>query len=94
MRAGNQWIRWTWCGTLKSHELLLKYRHDARCTFSKVLVWYVDRGASGDRSCVEGNDILVLSGYYFEIASACGTKYIPYHRIRKIVYDGTTTWER
>jgi hypothetical protein len=79
---------------LKSHELLLKYRHDARYIFSKVIVWYLDRGAPDDRSCVEGDEILVLDAYYFEIVSAHGTKSIPYHRIRKIAYDGTTAWER
>jgi len=43
---------------------------------------------------VKGDDILVLDAYYFEIVSSHGTKYIPYHRIRKIAYDGSTAWER
>ena len=80
--------------TLTSHILLLKYRHDPACVFSRVSVWYLDRGAPGDRSCAEGDDILVLEAYYFEIASSRGTKYIPYHRIRKIAYDGVMVWER
>ena len=94
MRAGNPLLSWRRYRTLKSHELLLKYRHDSRYTFSKVNVWYVDRGAPGDCSRVEGNDILVLGASYFEIGSAYGTKNIPYHRIRKLAYDGITAWER
>jgi uncharacterized protein (UPF0248 family) len=79
---------------LTSHELLLKYWHDTRYTFSEIRVYYVDRGAPGDRSCVDGTDIRLLDAYYFEIASMSGAKYIPYHRIRKIIYDEKIVWER
>jgi len=79
---------------LKSHALLLKYRHDARFSFGNITVWYVDRGAPGDRSQVSGADISDLSAHYFEVASDSGTKCIPYHRIRRIAYAGATIWER
>jgi uncharacterized protein (UPF0248 family) len=79
---------------LTSHELLLKFWHDSRYNFSEVRVEYVDRGAPGDRSAISGMDIRMLDAYYFEIASEQGMKYIPYHRIRKIMYDGTIIWER
>jgi uncharacterized protein len=79
---------------LTSHNLLLKFWHDSRYVFSGVGVEYVDRGAPGDRSVVSGNDIRVLDSYYFEIASEPGVKYIPYHRIRKLTYNGKTVWER
>jgi len=79
---------------LTSHQLLLKFWHDSRYNFSEVRVEYIDRGAPGDRSAISGMDIRVLDAYYFEIASEQGVKYIPYHRIRKIMYNGKTIWER
>ena len=79
---------------LTSHELLLKFWHDPRYAFSEVSVEYVDRGVPGDRSTVSGMDIRVLDAYYFEITSGMYTKYIPYHRIRKIMYGTSTIWER
>jgi len=79
---------------LKSHELLLKVRFDPRYEFQKVLVWYVDRGAPGDRSQARGNAIVSLEPYYLEIQSERGIKRIPYHRIRKIIYAGDVIWER
>ena len=79
---------------LKSHELLLKFRHDARFDFAKLRVCYVDRGAPHDCSCADGREIPALEAYYFEVASATGVKYIPYHRIRLILYAGVTVWER
>ncbi len=79
---------------LKSHELLLKFRHDARFEFEKVRVCYVDRGAPNDTSCAGGKTIPELEAYYFEVESASGIKYIPYHRIRQILYAGIMIWER
>jgi uncharacterized protein (UPF0248 family) len=79
---------------LKSHQLLLKYRHDTRYTFCDLQVCYVDRGALADMSCVNGSEIRALEAYYFDVASEHGNKYIPYHRIRKIAYAGETIWER
>ena len=79
---------------LTSHQLLLKYWHDQRFVFSDIIVCYVDRGAPGDRSCIGGGGIRNLDAYYFEIVSDYGTKCIPYHRIRKISYNGDTIWER
>ena len=79
---------------LKSHALLLKFRHDARFEFAKVRVCYVDRGAPDDCSCADRNTIPSLEAYYFEVESATGMKYIPYHRIRQIFYEGITIWER
>jgi len=77
-----------------SHTLLLKYFHDPRYTFGKISVCYIDRGAPGDRSCVDGEEIVRLDSYYFEKESSFGPTPIPYHRITKILYDGETIWER
>ena len=79
---------------LTSHELLLQYRHDPSYIFSMVTVCYIDRGAPGDRTCVDGSDIRHLESYYFEIGSGKYMKYIPNHRIRKITYAGEPVWER
>jgi uncharacterized protein (UPF0248 family) len=79
---------------LTSHGILLKYWHDVRYVFSKIQVWYVDRGAPGDISFVEGRDIQMLDAYYFVILPESGAKSIPYHRIRKIMYNGEALWER
>jgi uncharacterized protein (UPF0248 family) len=77
-----------------SHTLLLKYLHDPRYSFERVEVWYIDRGAQNDRSCVTGDRIVKLDAYYFERESSFGTKAIPYHRITQILYDGEPVWAR
>ena len=79
---------------LTSHALLLQYRHDSWFVFSPLSVLYVDRGALGDLSCMEGSMIAELADYYFEINTVQGKKCIPYHRLRKIAYEGKSVWER
>jgi uncharacterized protein (UPF0248 family) len=78
----------------KSHQILLKIRYDPRYSFDSVRVWYVNRGAPGDCSYVDGNQIQKLEAYYLEIAAGDTTTCIPYHRIRKILYENTVVWER
>ncbi|NYT16802.1 MAG: DUF504 domain-containing protein [Methanomicrobiales archaeon] len=78
----------------KSRELLLRIYHDPRCRFGEVVVCYIDRGAPGDESCVEGVRIRELDSQYMEIESAVGVSPIPYHRITRILYAGKTAWER
>jgi len=77
-----------------SHALLLRYYHDPQFDFSKIKVEYIDRGAPGDRSSVDGEDISNLDRDYFEVLSDWGTKPIPYHRILRISYMGLPVWER
>jgi len=79
---------------LTSHAILLKYRYDPRFSFSDVGIWYVDRGAPGNRSWAYGRDIRALESQYFEVASGNGRKCIPYHRIRRIMYANAVVWER
>jgi len=78
---------------LTSHALILKFRHDPRFSFTKVRIWYVDRGAPEDCSQADG-DCIILDAYYLKISSADGEKYIPYHRVRRIFYAGVPVWER
>jgi len=75
-----------------SHAILLRLRHDPQYDFRKVSVEYVNRGAPGDRSTVQGDRILKLDQGWMEIESEVGTTFIPYHRIRRIAYDGETMW--
>ncbi|AFD01084.1 Uncharacterized protein conserved in archaea [Methanocella conradii HZ254] len=58
---------------------------------SEAVVYYVHRGAPGDSKAVSGADIAKLEGFCFELNT--GTC-IPYHRIYKITYRGTTIFER
>ena len=81
-------------GMRTSHALLLKFFHDPRYSFDKVKVWYIDRGAQNDLSCVDGCAIAHLDAYYFERKSEYGTTSIPYHRITRILYDGEEQWTR
>jgi uncharacterized protein len=77
---------------LTSHKLLQQYWHDERYDTSKVRVWYIDRGATSDRSSVSGPDISI-EPYYISIRTTDGEKPVPYHRILLITYDGKVTFE-
>ncbi|HQD26690.1 MULTISPECIES: DUF504 domain-containing protein [Methanoculleus] len=75
-----------------SHRLLLRLYHDPGYDFSRVEVEYVDRGAPGDRSRVQGERVVALDAQYLEVDSGTHVACIPYHRIRRILYDGKTLW--
>jgi uncharacterized protein len=77
-----------------SHALLLRLRHDPQFDFGKAEVEFVDRGAPGDRSAVQGDKIIHLEPGWMEIEWENKTKLIPFHRIRRITYDGATMWEK
>lgn len=77
-----------------SHVLMLRFYHDPQYDFGKVSIEYVNRGAPGDRSSVTGDCIMSLEQGGMEIESEMKTKFIPYHRIRRIAYDGKTMWEK
>ncbi len=78
----------------RSREILLQMYHDPRYRFGLVLVCYTDRGAPGDESCAGGEQITQLGSQFMEIESIKGTSSIPYHRITRILYDGTRIWEK
>jgi uncharacterized protein len=77
-----------------SHALLLRLFHDPQYKFGKVSVEYLDRGAPGDRSLIQGDKIIHLEHGIMEIESKMKTKFIPMHRIRRIAYDGEIMWEK
>ena len=75
-----------------SHTLLLRLRYDPRFEFSKIRVEFINRGAAGDRSEIHGDSIIKLEAFGMEIESEQGSTLIPYHRIRRITYKGSTMW--
>jgi uncharacterized protein (UPF0248 family) len=78
----------------KSREILLRFYHDPAFRFEMVEVCYTDRGAPGDESCIEGIHIRALDSRYMETETPNGLTPIPYHRIKKILYEGIVFWER
>jgi uncharacterized protein (UPF0248 family) len=56
-------------------------------------VEYVDRGAPGDLSLISGDKIIKLEQGWMQIAAVAGIKFIPFHRIRRIIYRGSVVWE-
>ncbi|NTU99724.1 MAG: DUF504 domain-containing protein [Methanoregulaceae archaeon] len=77
----------------KSREILLRFYHDPAFRFERVEVWYADRGAPGDESCIGGSRIRAVDSRYMEIESPRGLTPIPYHRIKKILYEGIVVWQ-
>ncbi|MBN1167217.1 MAG: DUF504 domain-containing protein [Methanospirillaceae archaeon] len=77
-----------------SHTLLLRLWHDPSFTFSLVEVTYCNRGAPGDETTVAGTDISGLLAEYFTILRSGQEVCIPYHRLRRICYQGRTLWSR
>ncbi len=77
-----------------SHALLLRLRHDPQFDFRKAEVEFVDRGAPGNRSVVRGDKIILLEQGWMEIEWENKPKFIPFHRIRRIIYERGTLWEK
>lgn len=53
-------------------------------------IWYVHRGAPGDRLMVKGSYVKSLGSLFFETEEAS----VPYHRILRIDYRGRTLFEK
>ena len=76
-KVANPWIIWCTQKNLgicnfpsdmrTSHALLLRLRHDPQFEFCRRSVEYLDRGAPGDRSVVQGDQILRLEHGGMEI---------------------------
>jgi len=58
--------------------------------FDDVEIWYVHRGAIGDKMTISGCDIVDLQRSFMKTVSAM----VPYHRVFKIVYQGDVVFER
>jgi uncharacterized protein len=68
--------------------------YDPKYDFHQVSVDYINRGAPGNRSTIEGDCICSLESWGMEIQSDTGIAFIPYHRILRIQYEGDLIWER
>jgi uncharacterized protein len=79
---------------MRTSHALLRLCHDPQFDFCLTSVEYLDRCALGDRSFVQGDKILCLEHGRMEIESDLMNKFIPFHRIRRIIYDGRTMWEK
>ena len=79
---------------LTSRAHLLRLRHDPALDFNLAEVEYVDRGAPGDLSRISGDKIIKLEHGWMQIAAVDGVKFIPFHRIRRIIYRGSVVWEK
>ena len=79
---------------LTSRAHLLRLRHDPAFDFSLAEVEYVDRGAPGDLSRISGDKIIKLEQGWMQIAAVDGVKFIPFHRIRRIIFRGSVVWEK
>jgi uncharacterized protein (UPF0248 family) len=77
-----------------SHRLLLRLLHDPAYDFAAVAVVFIDRGAPGDRSQVGGREIAAIEGAHMVVETDRGQKYIPFHRVIRILYRGEVIWER
>ncbi|WP_298669773.1 DUF504 domain-containing protein [uncultured Methanofollis sp.] len=77
-----------------SHRLLLRFLHDPAYDFSAVAVVFIDRGAPGDCSRVCGRDIAAIEGAHMVVETDRGQKYIPFHRVLRVLYRDEVVWER
>lgn len=77
-----------------SHKLLLRLYHDPSYDFSSVRVEYVNRGAPGDCSEIQGDWIDTLNSWYMEVNTGDRVTHIPYHRIIRIFYGDKVAWKR
>ncbi|WP_067051561.1 DUF504 domain-containing protein [Methanofollis ethanolicus] len=77
-----------------SHRILLRLLHDPACDFAAVAVVFIDRGAPGDCSQIEGREIAAIEGAHMVVETDRGPKYIPIHRVLRILYQGEVIWER
>lgn len=56
----------------------------------KAELWYVHRGVPNDTKIISGKDIVNIGKSSIDTITAT----IPYHRIFKVVYDGTIIFQR
>ena len=76
------YIRFVQDGDIRG--LLNKMKWDCSYDLRQVRVWYVNRGSSGNRVCIQGNHITEIRPHFFYTDQGP----IPYHRIRRIDYEG------
>ncbi len=75
---------------MKARDILneIKWRYSPE--LEGVEIWYLHRGAPGDTKIIGGNEVLKIGRDAIETGSAT----IPYHRIRRIIFNGNIVFDR
>ncbi len=55
-----------------------------------VEIWYLHRGAPDDTKIITGEDVIKIGRDFLETKRAM----IPYHRIRRIIFNGEVLFQR
>jgi uncharacterized protein (UPF0248 family) len=71
-------------------ELLNRLKWTKGESLDEATVWYVHRGAPGDRLSITGDRISSMDRGFFETDEAI----IPYHRILRIEYRGKVIFDK
>ena len=71
-------------------EILNKLRWTVGESLDDATIWYLHRGAPGDRLSLKGSMIASLDKAFFETDEAV----IPYHRILRIEYRGKVIFDK
>jgi uncharacterized protein (UPF0248 family) len=69
----------------------IRWKHYDLC---KCKIYYINRGSPGDMTNVEGDKIIEISRGFLTLKNIPYEKYIPYHRIIKIEYEGKIAFIR
>ena len=76
---------------MKLIDLLNMLRWHKGYDFSKVKIWYINRGSYGNKASIHGNEIESIGEKFLETKSG---KFIPLHRIIGIEYEGKKLWAK
>ncbi len=63
------------------------------CDLSECIIYYENRGSPNDTTIVTGDKIKKIDSMFLILEEIPYEKYIPYHRITKIEYEGETIFE-
>ncbi len=69
-------------------EILNKLKWHEKYDFNKVIIWYINR--PDGVNCIRGEQIKKIGKKFLETEG----KYIPYHRIIKIEYEGEIIYKK
>lgn len=75
---------------MRIRYLLNKLKWGNEINFDEVEIWYIDRGAPGDKSVITGGDIEKIGRSFVHTKG----KAIPFHRIIKITYRDRILFDR
>ena len=71
-------------------DILNRLKWKGNIDFDEIEIWYIDRGAPGDKSVITGRDIEKIGRSFVHTKG----KAIPFHRIIKITYRDRILFDR